>query len=133
VLLARQGEIDRRACFSVLSAVKGDVRITRTGTSTLVIEPTSGSMLRSPYEALYRAPDIGFRVNDEVVTCDGVVRVLVVDDLGRPTRIEFVAPRSLDDPDIRLLVWRDGALTPFALPIGATELVPWTPGPTRLF
>jgi hypothetical protein len=131
-LLTREGQTDR-ACFSVLSAVKSDVRIARTGPSTLEIEPTSGSMLRGPFETLYRAPEIGLHPGDEVVACDGVIRVLAVDAAARPTRIRLTVTASLDSPGVRVVVWRGGALAPLRLAVGTTEIIPWTPGPTGLF
>ena len=133
VLRAREGDDDARACFCLLSAAKGDARVTRTGDATLVIERASGSMLRGPFETLYRAPDLGFRVGDEVTVCEGRVRVLAVDEDAKPTRIELSITSSLDDPRVRVVAWRDGRYQPIVLRVGAEETVQWSPGPMGLF
>jgi hypothetical protein len=52
---------------------------------------------------------------------------------GLPARIELrVDP--LDDPDVALLAWQQGAFRRLALPpIGESTVIPWSPGPSGVF
>jgi len=90
-------------------------------------------MLRGPFESLYRAEHVPFRVGDEARQCGATYRVTAV-DAGRPTEVEIHFDRSLDDPSIRLLAWRDGRLKALSPPrIGESVEIGWAPGPLGAF
>jgi len=119
-------------CWSQWSAARAGHRISRTGTNTLVIEPIERTLLDDSFDRLYRAADRPFAVGDTVEQCGATIRVAAVRD-GRPARLEVELHRSLDDPAVVLLIWRDRKLERLTPPgIGETIEVPWSPGPSRV-
>jgi hypothetical protein len=117
-------------CWSVWSAAHAGHRVTRTADRTLTIEPIERTLLDGSFDRLYRAPGRPFSVGDTVEQCGANVTVTAVQD-GRPSHLEITMRRSLADPLVALLVWRDGQLVRFTPPrIGETVEVPWSPGPS---
>ena len=95
--------------------------------------PLEGPLLRGPFETLYRSAALPFRVGDEVRQCGATYRVTAV-TAGRPSKIDVVFERPLDEPGARILVWKDGALGAFSPPpVGASSEVAWFPGPLGAF
>ncbi len=132
-LRIREGLVDPRACSTTLSGSAHGVRVTRTGPETLTVEPRSGSFVEGPFEVLYRSPKIPFAVGDTATACNAHVTVLAVNEARLPTRIEARFDRSLEDPTLRLVAWKDGALAAVTLEVGQTLDVPWSPGPMQMF
>lgn len=119
-------------CWSVLSAARAGHRITRTGARSLAIEPVGHTLLDGSFDTLFRGADRPLAAGDTVEQCGAEIRVAEVRD-GRPARIEVALRRTLDDPVLAWLIWRDGRLERFALPaVGQTVEVPWSPGPSRV-
>ena len=90
-------------------------------------------MLKGPFETLFRSGDLPFHPGDEARTCAGIIRVVAVDGGGKPTRIEARLKLAIDDPRVRVLAWKEGALRPLDLATGEPEDVRWTPGPIGFF
>jgi hypothetical protein len=115
-----------------LSMARATHHIERTGARTLVIAVDPG-MLHGSFEVVFRGSDRPLRRGDRVDLDDMQVTVLDVKG-GHPTSFEVVFPTiSLDDPSLKLLVWRDGQLSPVHLAEGERIEVPWTAGPTGFF
>jgi hypothetical protein len=124
---------ERAACWSVISASKQAHRIARTGSASITVSPMDGSILHGPFESVYRSADLPFHVGDEVRQCGATYRVTEVDD-GKPRAFEITFDLPLDDPSLRILVWKDGSLTAFVPPaIGDSSDVAWSAGPLGAF
>lgn len=131
VLLARSPAW-AQSCWSVASMTKATHRLTRTGPSTLVLEPLGTTMLEGAFETLYRSPDDPMRAGDRFTQCGGRYRVDAIHD-GRPTRIELTLDVPLEDPHVHMLAWQGGRLRPVEnLAIGGSMEIAWSPGPTGL-
>jgi hypothetical protein len=127
--LAAEGHSTIR-CWSWLDSAKADARVTRTGESSLLIEPVGTSLLRSAFDRVYRAPSIAFHPGDEVEQCGAKVRVVATEE-GRPTRIEVDG--AVGAPDAALLVWQGGAMQRWTVPaVGKTVVIPWSAGPSKV-
>lgn len=124
---------ERLSGWSVLSASKRDHRLTRVGPQELVLRPTTGSLLRDPFETLYRSSDVPFHAGDEVTQCGARFRVSAVED-GRPTEVHILFDRPLEDPSLRFLAWKNGELVALAMPAeGASVDIAWSAGPLGVF
>lgn len=120
-------------CWSVLSAARAGHRITRLDRHTLALEPVGRSLLDGSFDTLFRSSDQPFSVGDSVEQCGATIRVTAI-EAGRPSRIEVRMRRSLDDPELGWVIWREHQLVRFALPeVGQTVDVAWSPGPSGVF
>jgi hypothetical protein len=90
-----------------LSFVQTPQRLVRTASERFTLELIEGRMLDTPVEELYRSPDLPLKAGAEVVLNGLRAEVLADDGIG-PTRVEFCFDRSLDDPSMRLMVWKPG-------------------------
>jgi len=119
-------------CWSWISGAKADVRLTRTSLSTVTVEPLGITLMNGPFETLYRDPAIAFHEGDEVAVCGETVTVRRVEG-GLPAAIE-IRVDEMDEPRVALLAWQDGALRRLAAPkVGASVVIPWSPGPSGFF
>ncbi len=102
------------ASWRVLSWAPCAHRFRRTAVDTIEME-LLGEELRASSLA-----------RDQVIQLVGM-RATVVDVGGHgPTRVAFRFDRSLDDPSLVFVMWKDGRLQPAAAPaIGAALDVPW--------
>ena len=117
-------------CLSVLSAARAGHRFTRMSDRTLTIEPLERTFLEDPFETLFRAKSRPMAVGDTFHQCGATIRVPDVRE-GRPTRIEATFDRSLDAPDLVVLVWQDHRLERLAIPtVGESVEVRWSAGPS---
>jgi hypothetical protein len=117
-------------CWSTLSGARSRHRLTRTGAHTFAIEPLDRPLLDGSFDELFRSDDRPFAVGDTTEQCGAVIRVAQVSG-GRPTRLDVEMRRSLDDPGLAVLVWRDRALARLVMPpVGGSIELPWSPGPT---
>jgi hypothetical protein len=58
--------------------------------------------------------------------------VVAVEEGGSPSHVTFTFDRSLDDPSLRWLAWKDGGFVPFTPPpLGQRVSVP--PAPIHLY
>jgi hypothetical protein len=130
--LTRTGAPSAPSCATTLSGSTHGVRVTRTGPASLTLATPTGAFNEAPFETMFRASSIRFAVGDAVKACSARVTVLDVDGDGRPTRIEARFDEPLDDPAIRLVAWKDGAVKPVRLAVGATTDLAWSPGPIGL-
>jgi hypothetical protein len=121
-----------RGCWTWLSGAKADVRLTRTSGSTLLIEPLGTTLMRGVFETLYREPSIPFHEGDGATVCGKRVIVSRLEG-GLPAAIELHAD-DMDQPEVALLAWQGGALRRIAAPgVGASVVIPWSPGPSGVF
>ncbi|MGO9833417.1 MAG: hypothetical protein ACLP1X_04310 [Polyangiaceae bacterium] len=127
--LAAEGHSTIR-CWSWLDSAKADARVTRTGKSSLLIEPIGTSLLHGAFDRVYRAPSVAFHPGDVVEQCGARVRVIATED-GRPTRIEVDG--ALGAPGAAVLVWQGGAMRRWIVPpVGETVVIPWSAGPSKV-
>jgi hypothetical protein len=123
----------RFSCWSVLSASRGPHRLTRVSADALVIRPLEGPMLGAPFETLYRSTDRPMAIGDEAKQCGVVYRVAALDD-RRPVEVHVQFDVPLDDPAVRLLVWKDSRLQAMPWPaVGESVVVAWAAGPLGVF
>jgi hypothetical protein len=128
--LAAQGR--GHGCWTWLSGAKTDVRVTRTSTRSLLIEPLGLTLMHGPFETLYRDPLIPFQEGEEATVCGARITVARLED-HLPAAIELHL-EDMDDPRVALLVWRAGALQRLTAPdVGASVVVPWSEGPSGAF
>ncbi len=101
------------ARWRALSWAPTDHRLHRTADDTFELEMVDGAMEGPHLDA------------GQVLAIDGLTAtVLEMGDIG-PSRVRFQLDRSLDDPDVVLLEWREGRLLRFAPPAtGASRELP---------
>ena len=111
-----------------LSIAPRDHLLTRTAADRIELASIGGPMLQTPFELLLRSAALPFRRGDEVRLEGMTVRVLEEQD-GAPIRIEARFDRSLDDPKVWCIEWRDGKLRKLTLPgIGESVRIPYQRG-----
>jgi hypothetical protein len=119
-------------CWTWIAGAKADVRLTRTSGSTLLIEPVGTTLMHGVFETLYRDASVAFRQGDGASVCGKRVTVARLED-GLPAAIELHAD-DLDQAAVALLAWQGGALRRIAAPtLGASVVIPWSPGPSGVF
>jgi hypothetical protein len=120
---------ERLRCWSVLSASKQAHRLERRGSHELLLIAERMPMVQGPFETLYRARSVPFRVGDTSISCGATFTVMAVEG-GSPTSVSIRFDRPLEDPSIRILVWTGKRLSALTPPTpSSTQLVPWSPGP----
>jgi hypothetical protein len=112
----------------VLSLKAGAHELTRSGPRRLSLQPKDGSFLRSPFEQLYRSPNLPLSVGATVgLGPDGTLHVERMAAAGFPERIALEWPEG---PLPCLVLWKDGALRSVAVPaLGERVSVQSSPGP----
>ncbi|MET0591629.1 MAG: hypothetical protein ABW133_02945, partial [Polyangiaceae bacterium] len=121
------------SCWWVASAAKGKHLVARTGPASFSIEASDHGFSHELFEGLFRAQRVPFAIESEVAQCGATLRVGDLRD-GAPYRLNVRVDRSLDDPTIAMLAWRDGKIErvmPSEQKNGLT--VPWSPGLTGGF
>ncbi len=103
------------AHWRCLGVSSDDVVARREDARTLVLVSSDG-YLRSFEDTNVRARGIPFAPGDQVSLPGFEVTVRRVTPDGRPQEVAYRFDRSLEDPSLRWLIWRDGAYRPFALP-----------------
>jgi hypothetical protein len=119
--------------WHVLSMARRTHRLTRTGPSSFRLATVDGSLLDGVFAQVFRSPRVPFHVGDRFALDGGTVSVASVEG-GMPTAIDVQVDLPLDDPTLRLLSWRDGALRRIPpLREGESVELRWSPGPFQLF
>ncbi len=101
--------------MQLLSMSAHDHRLKRTGERSLEVAVLDGALLEGPFESLFRPTSEPLRVGDRLPLGAWSVQILE-ESAGRPTRFSVSFDRSVDDPSIALLIWKDGALRSLAVP-----------------
>jgi hypothetical protein len=116
----------RIACWSTLSGLGAEHRVTRTGERSFSIEAV-GEPESQGYTGIYFSP---LPVGYEVQQCGATVRVDALGEGGLPSRLSVQLDAPLESPGIVLLALRDGRFTHFTPPaVNGTTDLPWgTPG-----
>ena len=115
-----------------LSLTRRDHLLTRTAEDRIELTSLGGPMLRAPFERLYRSQSVPFQAGDKVELKGMTVRILEVDN-GAPTKIEARFDRSVDDPGLWFVEWRDGLLRKLKVPaVGGSVKLEWKVGPFRI-
>jgi hypothetical protein len=115
--------------YWVLSFAPHEHLLTRTAPDRIELTTIGGAMLRTPFERLFRSAAIPFHRGDEVAL-SGMTITILDEQAGSPTRIEARFARSLDDPSLFCMEWRDGRLLRMALPkVGSSVRIPRRPSP----
>jgi hypothetical protein len=121
-------------CWWTVAAARASYRLIRTGPSTLSLEVHGSTLLKGPFEQLFRPPEMKFAVGDAVQHCGARVEVAAIED-GFPVRLTVDFREPLEkDPGLVIAAWRDGRLERIAPTDLATPLVvPWSRGPMEFF
>jgi hypothetical protein len=116
------------ARYWILSNAPKAHRLVRTSENAFELEVVDGRFLDTVFEQIVRTPLRPFHAGDQVQLAGALVEVLAVDDWA-PKRIRVTLDRSLEADDVRLLVWRDGALRRLAPPpVGTVVELPYSEG-----
>jgi hypothetical protein len=119
----------RPSAVQLLSTSAHDHWLMRTDDRTLDITVVGGALLEGALEALFRPPSKPLRTGDRIPLGAWTVRILD-ESAGRPTRFSVSFDRSLDDPSLAFLIWKDGGLRALAVPrVGERVLVKHELGP----
>jgi len=119
----------RPSAVHLLSTSAHDHLLQRTGERTLEVAIVDGALLEGPLESLFRPESAPLRAGDRLPLGAWTVQILQ-EIAGRPTRFAVSFDRSLDDPSLSFLIWKDGGLRALAPPrVGERVLVKHEPGP----
>lgn len=119
--------------WQVLSTARYPHRITRTGPNRLQVEILGGRLMEGGFDRNFRSAKTPFHVGDRVPLLDAAVTVKAL-DAGLPSVLEAEFAVPVDDPTLRLLVWRDGRLRRVTFPaMGSVVETRWEPGPFGFF
>jgi len=122
----------RPVVVQLLSMSDHDHLLKRTDDRTLEISILNGALLEGAFETLFRPPSAPLRVGDRLPLGAWSVQILE-ESAGRPTRFSVAFDRSLDAPNLCLLIWKGGALRSLApLAVGQELIVKHEPGPMGL-
>jgi hypothetical protein len=88
-------------------------QLARAGHDALDVKLVGCRLMESEWERLFNAH--AFAAGDVFQLSGLKVEIAEVAD-GAPTRLRFTFARALNDPDLVLLTWRDGALRKIELP-----------------
>ncbi len=120
------------SCWSTLSAARSSHRVTRVSERTLDIEAMDSTWLQGPFESLYRSLREPLHVGDGVRQCGAFIEVVAMQrSILHRVRVTF--DRSIEDPSVDLLAWRNGKLQRINLAVGSSEDFSWTVGPSGFF
>ena len=119
----------RPTALQLLSTSAHDHLVKRTDDRSLEITVLNGALLEGALEFLFRPESAPLRAGDRLPLGAWTVHILE-ESAGRPTRFSVLFDRSLDDPSVALLIWKDGALRSLAAPsLGKQVLVKHQLGP----
>jgi hypothetical protein len=119
--------------WQVLSTAKHAHRVTRTGPRRLRLDVIGGREMEGAFDKNFRSLKRPFHVGDRVELIGAAVTVLSLAD-GLPSAFEVELDVPVDDPSLNLLTWQGGRLARFhPPPVGESVVLPWSPGPFRLF
>ena len=119
----------RPSAVQLLSMSAHDHLLQRTDDRSLELTIVGGALLEGPLEYLFRPESAPLRAGDRLPL--GAWTVQILEEIaGRPTRFAVSFDRSLDDPSLSFLIWKDGGLRALAVPrVGERVLVKHEPGP----
>jgi len=119
----------RPSSVQLLSMSAHDHRVARTDDRTLEISVLGGTMLEGALDYLFRPASAPLHVGDTLPIGAWSVRILDETD-GRPARFAVRFDRSVDDPQLAFVIWKNGALRALVPPkVGAELLVRHEDGP----
>lgn len=109
----------------VMSLAPRPHTLTRVSRDTLEMEVVGGTMLTGPVELLFRRPEFPFHRGD-LIELDGLtIRILKVDDAGRPIRVRFGFDVAVDEPSLVFLLATKRGMIRYPMgPVGATLPIP---------
>ncbi len=109
----------------VLSMAPRPHMLTRISADAFEMEVIGGTMLTGQVEMLFRRNEFGFSVGEQVKLDGLTITILKVDPEGRPFKARYQFDRSLEDPDlVLLLATRRGMLRYPMGPVGAPLPIP---------
>jgi hypothetical protein len=122
----------RPTAVQLLSMSAHDHRLKRTSERSIELTVLNGTLLEGAFESLFRPASEPLRVGDRLPLGAWTVEILE-ERSGRPTRFSVSFDRSVDDPTLTLLIWKDGALRALTAPgLGQQVLVKHELGPMGL-
>jgi hypothetical protein len=99
----------------ILSMASAAHRLRRTAADTLELSTPDGTLLDGAWPSVFRARSLPLP-RGAVVRTSYMTATVLDDRTGRPTRVSFQFTRSLDDPSLIFLAFRDGGLRRLAMP-----------------
>jgi hypothetical protein len=125
--------------WRLLSLAPYDHRFVRTGPRTIEMEIVGGAMMGTLFELLYRSARHPLTVGSVIDRGGMQAEVLATGmppsmpgnpETSGPTRVAFRFDRDLDEPDMLIHAWREGALQRIEVPSpGDTLFIERTTGP----
>ena len=98
-----------------LANILMSVEVSRPARDVLVVVAQDG-YLATPTQTMLRSPSIPFERGQTIQRAAMRVVVEEITDDGRPTRVSFHFPTTLENETLRFLYWKDQQLQPFPLP-----------------
>lgn len=98
-----------------VSWLRRDQELRRTGPASFELRSLAGALLSHPAERFYQPRPESLAQGQVLSTRLMEVKVLETEEYG-PTRLEVTLDRPLDDPSLRFLAWKDGAIQPVRMP-----------------
>ena len=99
----------------ILSMASAAHHLRRTAADTLELSTPEGTLLDGAWPSVFRARSLPLP-RGAVVRTSYMTATVLDDRAGRPTRVSFQFTRSLDDPSLIFLAFRDGGLRRVAMP-----------------
>ncbi|MBI1320326.1 MAG: hypothetical protein GC168_15470 [Candidatus Hydrogenedens sp.] len=128
IMLRRYDGLPRPAGWYFLSMAPYDHEVTRVDDHTLNLRVVDGEILTTIFEKLVRNKHHPLLPGEILRFRDFDVEILAVGDSG-PSRMQFRFKRSLDDPKLELLEWRNSRMQHFTPPaVGETVYLERTRG-----
>ncbi|MFB3896118.1 MAG: hypothetical protein ACE14V_07440 [bacterium] len=98
--------------------------LTRIDNQTFDIENNLG-LMQLTFDQVLRGPSQPMHVGEQIVLPGMTVEVRAIADGWQPATARFKFPVPLDNPEVLLLVWKNGKYVPYTPPaIGESELLP---------
>ncbi|HEX3852072.1 MAG TPA: hypothetical protein VHW01_13965 [Polyangiaceae bacterium] len=119
----------RPRAVQLLSMAAHDHSVTRTDDRTLEVTIRDGTMLEGALDYLFRPPSNPLHIGDTLPIGAWSIRILD-ETAGRPSRFSITFDRSVDDPSLAFLIWKDKALRALVPPkVGEQVLIKHEDGP----
>ena len=99
----------------IVSGLTPRITIKRIDDATIEVEPENG-FITSDLDRLFRGSTHPMHIGQQIKAGDMQVKVLTLTEDGRPLRVHFTFPHSLEDESMAFYAWEGGGFVPFKPP-----------------